>query len=212
MEKKICKKCKEEKELTNEFFSKSKKYWQHTCRECLKEQCRLYKLNNKEKISEINKKIYYENLEANQKRSRVYQKENCHKRNYKKEYLRKKERRIKDSLYDFKIRLRRRTYKAFRSSYWQKKDSFKHLLGCEYKMAFNHIESQFKDGMSWDNRSKWHIDHIIPLASANTEEELMKLCHYTNLQPLWAKDNLKKGSTYNEKAMDIQNNLKIIAK
>jgi hypothetical protein len=55
-----------------------------------------------------------------------------------------------------------------------------------------HLESKFVDGMSWDNRSRWHIDHIMPLASAKTEEELVALCHYTNLQPLWAAENLRK--------------------
>ena len=48
--------------------------------------------------------------------------------------------------------------------------------------------------MSWENQGKWHIDHITPLSSAKTEEEVYRLCHYTNLQPLWAEDNLKKGS------------------
>lgn len=50
--------------------------------------------------------------------------------------------------------------------------------------------------MNWDNRGLygWHIDHIIPLSSAKTEEEVYKLCHYTNLQPLWAKENLSKGN------------------
>jgi hypothetical protein len=48
--------------------------------------------------------------------------------------------------------------------------------------------------MSWDNYGEWHIDHIIPLASADTEEEVLKLYHYTNLQPLWAIDNIRKGS------------------
>jgi len=47
--------------------------------------------------------------------------------------------------------------------------------------------------MSWDNYGEWHIDHIIPLCSATTVEELEKLCHYTNLQPLWAEENLFKG-------------------
>ena len=47
--------------------------------------------------------------------------------------------------------------------------------------------------MKWDNHGKWHIDHIIPLSSAETEEEVYNLCHYTNLQPLWGEDNLKKG-------------------
>jgi len=68
------------------------------------------------------------------------------------------------------------------------------ILGADYATAAAHLESQFKDGMSWANRSEWHIDHIIPLASAKNEEELLKLCHYTNLQPLWAMDNLKKGA------------------
>jgi hypothetical protein len=48
--------------------------------------------------------------------------------------------------------------------------------------------------MNWSNRNLWHIDHIIPLASAKTEEEMIKLCHYTNLQPLWAIENMSKGS------------------
>lgn len=67
------------------------------------------------------------------------------------------------------------------------------MLGCDYQTAFKHIESRFKQGMSWDNFGEWHIDHIIPLASAKTEIELIELCHYTNLQPLWAEENRSKG-------------------
>lgn len=59
----------------------------------------------------------------------------------------------------------------------------------------NYLENKFIDGMTWDNKGfyGWHIDHIIPLSSAKTEEEIYKLCHYSNLQPLWAEDNMKKG-------------------
>ena len=67
------------------------------------------------------------------------------------------------------------------------------LLGCSYEEVREHLSKQFTEGMSWDNYGEWHIDHIIPLASATTEEEVLKLYHYTNLQPLWAKDNLSKG-------------------
>jgi len=54
-----------------------------------------------------------------------------------------------------------------------------------------HLEKQFKEGMSWDNHGKWHIDHIKPLSSF-TQDTIMQANHYTNLQPLWAEDNLSK--------------------
>jgi hypothetical protein len=54
------------------------------------------------------------------------------------------------------------------------------------------MELQFWPGMTWSNYGKWHVDHIIPLCTANSKEALEKLCHYTNLQPLWAVDNLRK--------------------
>lgn len=88
----------------------------------------------------------------------------------------------------------RRLHHALSRNTYTKKSRTCEILGCAYADLVNHLESQFKDGMSWENRGKWHIDHKIPLASAKTEEELLKLCHYTNLQPLWAFDNLSKGS------------------
>ena len=70
------------------------------------------------------------------------------------------------------------------------------MLGCSWEELKTHIENQFTEGMSWDRLSEIHIDHIIPLASATTEEDLIKLAHYTNLQPLWAKDNISKGCRF----------------
>ena len=69
------------------------------------------------------------------------------------------------------------------------------LVGCSPQKLKERIETQFKEGMSWENYGlhTWHIDHIIPLSSANTEEEVYKLCKYTNLQPLWCEENYKKG-------------------
>lgn len=73
-------------------------------------------------------------------------------------------------------------------------------LGCSINELKVYLEEQFKPGMSWNNYNKetWHIDHIIPLCRFNlsNREEFLKACHYTNLQPLWAKDNLTKGKKY----------------
>lgn len=71
-------------------------------------------------------------------------------------------------------------------------------LGCDRETFKTHIESQFKPGMTWENHGVygWHIDHIYPLSIAIKEgiDSFKKACHYTNLQPLWAIDNLKKGN------------------
>ena len=69
----------------------------------------------------------------------------------------------------------------------------KEIVGLD-KMEFkSYIQGKFKEGMSWENYGKWHLDHIKPLASAKNNEEVFLLNHYTNLQPLWAEENIKKG-------------------
>ena len=73
-------------------------------------------------------------------------------------------------------------------------------LGCSIRELKAYLESKFQAGMSWDNWSPtgWHIDHIIPLSSGNLEDRefLLKVCRYTNLQPLWAEDNCRKGNRH----------------
>ena len=91
-------------------------------------------------------------------------------------------------------RLRNRLYSALKETEWKKHTHFYEYIGCTLDELKLHIESQFTEGMTWDKYGEFHIDHIIPLSSAQTEEELYKLCHYTNLQPLWATDNIKKGN------------------
>lgn len=81
------------------------------------------------------------------------------------------------------------------------------LLGGSFVFVRKHLERQFKKGMSWHNygrgENKWHVDHKIPLASAKTKEDLIKLFHYTNLQPLWQHENLAK----HDKILPIQTSL-----
>lgn len=73
-------------------------------------------------------------------------------------------------------------------------------LGCDIETFKIHIEKQFKDGMSWENHGEWHIDHIIPIKYKEDDEpileEVIKRLHYTNTQPLWAKENISKGNKY----------------
>ena len=90
--------------------------------------------------------------------------------------------------------MRSRLRNLYNKKNWLKTNKTLDLVGCSVEFLREHLERQFKDGMSWDNCGSWHIDHIIPLSSANNSEEMNKLCHYSNLQPLWAYDNLRKGN------------------
>lgn len=78
---------------------------------------------------------------------------------------------------------------------YKKESNTFEIIGCGPVELKKYIESMFIKGMSWENygRFGWHIDHKIPLDSGKTKEEIYKLCHYTNLQPMWWKDNLEKG-------------------
>jgi len=95
-------------------------------------------------------------------------------------------------IYSMKIRVRRRLLHAFKAAGLRKNTRTEKMLGCTFKQFTNHIEKQFADGMSWDNRGEWHLDHIVPLSCATTIEGLEKLSHYKNIRPLWATDNRAK--------------------
>lgn len=87
---------------------------------------------------------------------------------------------------------------AFRKDGYSKRSRTQQILGCDYAFFKAYIEQRFLPGMGWHNRSEWHLDHIIPVSSAKTEKQLLKLNHYTNFRPLWAKDNMAKGDKMNE--------------
>lgn len=116
------------------------------------------------------------------------------RRQYGRVYQRK--RRAKDPIYKLKGNLRGVVRRSITRAGYSKNTQTHELIGCSYEALKLHLESKFTKGMTWDNVGDWHVDHILPLAAATNEDELIKLCHYTNLQPLWATVNLRKGDKY----------------
>ena len=202
---KICSKCKQEKNVCE--FGYSKSYddgFLHCCKKCNNERSKQYREKNPEKSKESSKNYRIKNVEERRKKSVQYYINNKDKilksskllrESYKpKRSIRRKERRKTDAIYALVNDVRYRIWFYLKSNNITKKNKTFDIVGCSPEFLKEHLETQFIDGMSWDNRSEWHIDHIIPLSSAKTEEELYKLCHYSNLQPLWAGDNLSKGT------------------
>lgn len=140
----------------------------------------------REKIN-TNRKIYRENnLEKERARERNYKKENNDK-----VQAYKRNRYNTNTNYRIGQTLRSRLQKIIKN----KSKSTAELLGCDMDFFLSYLEEKFIDDMSWENYGQWHIDHIRPCASFNLNdpEQQKECCHYTNLQPLWAKDNLSKG-------------------
>lgn len=204
---KKCYYCKEEKELTD--FTKSKKYkdgYHYNCKKCKNAQSRLeyeknkltkkeYYLDNKEKILIERKEHYINNKEKKIKYQKFYYKEHKTKINH-----RNKIRRKSDIIYHSITNVRNTIKKAIKRGGYTKSSKAFEILGCTYSNFIIYIESQFESWMSWENNGiytgkyneTWQYDHIIPISSAKTEEEILKLSHYTNFQPLCSRKNLEK--------------------
>ncbi len=163
-----------------------------------KVKTREYELKNAEKIAERKARYYLMNKERILARSKHYYENNTAKvlertKNYKNQRMKI------DPKYKLAGQLRTRLYKVLQSKKWLKNNTFSEYIGCSLNDLKNHLEKQFQSGMTWDNHGEWHIDHIVPLASAESQDEIYKLCHYTNLQPLWASENRTKQDKLNYK-------------
>ena len=105
------------------------------------------------------------------------------------------ERRRSDELFRLKGRFRSLLRSSLRRRGYSKRSKTQEVLGCDWETFRSHIERQFQPGMTWEKMGpEIHIDHIIPLASATSYEDLVRLNHFTNLRPLWAVDNMRKGA------------------
>lgn len=110
-----------------------------------------------------------------------------------KDYIKK--RRDEDPLFRLKMNITSKTGQAIKSKSWHSNGYNERLFGADRDTVINHLERKFKSGMTWENRALWHIDHIVPLSSANNEEQLYSLARYTNLSPEWKNDNLRKSAS-----------------
>lgn len=187
-------------------FNKNKRQkdgFQTMCKVCQKE----YNQQNKETLKQYYQDWFSKTKLVRYQYNKEHRKNNIEKyKEYNKKYRSKstyKEKRRKyetqlrqeSLIFRVKCNLRKRIGSFLTNKKYTKNKSTEKLLGCSYTEFIVYLEGKFKSGMNWENYGMygWHIDHIIPLASAKNQEELEKLCHYTNLQPLWAAENLSKG-------------------
>jgi hypothetical protein len=154
---------------------------------------RIWRGNNLEKSRKSSLKWKEENKERVLKKVKQWRLNNIEKR---REYVRKhtNKRLLSDHFFKLKLSISNLIRMSIKRGGFSKKTKTYNILGCSYDDFKKHIEFQFKDGMSWGNHGKWHYDHIIPISSAKSEEDIIKLNHYTNFQPLWAAENIKKSN------------------
>lgn len=220
----ICTVCKIDKKLEHFFERKnSKKGYYSQCKECQYFNKKQYNIKNKDKISKQKSEYYLKNKKHIDQRIKKYS--SLNKKNlqeYRKKYQiknkekiaeynkkwtqenkekinnRLKERRIIDLNYKISSNLRSRIRNAIKIG--NKKNTTKNLIGCSIEELKKHLESNFRDGMTWENYGQyWHIDHIRPCASYDLTiyENQIECFNYKNLQPLLKEENLRKNNKWN---------------
>lgn len=152
-----------------------------------------YNYLNKERISEL-RKIRYQKDIAHQRKMNQVRNRKYYAKHKKRRFQYHYDRIANDDLYRFKVRLRSRLYKFLRLKGFQKQCTFNEYVGCTPKELRERIEKKFEKGMTWANYGRWHIDHIKPISLAKTEKGAYKLMHFSNLQPMWWIDNIRKGN------------------
>ena len=157
----------------------------------------IWRAENPEKVKKTNAKWRAENPEAeNPEKQKEYNAkwyaENTERA---KEHTKRSQRKQRKKPEN---KLRSTVSRAFKRMGQNKPTNTLKLLGCTWEEAKAHFESLFLEGMTWENHGEWHIDHIRPVASFKgaSEEELKQMNHISNLQPLWATDNLSKSDKW----------------
>jgi hypothetical protein len=215
MNTKVCSCCK--KPLTTDNFRKNrtkKDGLSNQCKECLSEAQKKYLQSrpnywkdwykmritkdpsfNKRRYKNLNTDNHREKTKLRRDKFRKlnpnYEKKGTPQ--YEKVLSRRKKRYQQDELFRLKVNIRNTILRGLQNP---KSSRTEEILGCSIQSFKDFIESKFKDGMNWNNQGKngWELDHIIPLDSAETDDQVLKLNHYTNFQPLWGEQNRKKSN------------------
>lgn len=160
-----------------ELCNKRQVEWNRKNKDKVYANQRTWKKNNPERVRAMRKR-QWQNLDK--------KKHNAKRRRY------LKSRKAVDPLFKLVTNIRSMISTALAKKGYAKRSKTERILGCSFPKFKAHLEALFKEGMSWTNYGTWHIDHFIPLASASTEQEIVRLNHYTNLRPLWGEENLSK--------------------
>lgn len=213
---KICRSCKTSKSIDNYYPAPTcKDGFRGTCKSCHIKKNTHYAVQNRNKRLEYNK-TYEKNNKDNirKKKSEYYVKNQDRLRTYmieNKEYFNRKQvQRIKllratCPTFKFLSNIRSNIYHSLRKGGYTKKSKTYQLLGADFATVKEHlVNSAVVNYGFYDPERVYHIDHIIPCASATTEKELLKLQHYTNLQYLYPKDNIVKADKLNFNLKEIQ--------
>jgi hypothetical protein len=208
---KVCKRCMVEKPKNSFCKNVTKKDGlSNWCSTCKSESDKAYREKNIEYSRKKSRDYYAKNSEAIKIKVREYASKNQEAIKIKRlEYYQKNklkwstyqiERAAVDPVYKMKVSIRKLLVKVMSGSKTQRCEE---ILGCSYSELHNHIESQFEPWMTWENKGKysgtlnygWDVDHIIPLCTAKTVEDIIRLNHYTNLRPLCShvNRNIKRG-------------------
>jgi hypothetical protein len=214
---KICNKCQVEKEFS-EFYKKSNRVdgisgYSHICKKCSrktsreynksenviiykKDYSKKYREKNRNELNEYSKEWRIKNKDRMKDQRSLHYKENK-ERIIKTNYDYCVNRLKSDPLYKLTRGIRALILISFKNQFTTKSKKTIEILGCSFEEFKIYLESKFDDKMNWENQGTyWHMDHITPISSAKTEEDVYRLNHYTNFQPLHWLENLKKSNKY----------------
>jgi hypothetical protein len=165
---------KESKKKYNGRYKDRVKEWYNKNKELSIQRAKEWKVNNPDRSKELNKK-------SDKKRRIVISKY-------------RRERYHSDNLFRMRDNISSLIGNSFRKKGYSKNTKTHEILGIDYEGFMSYIESKFTQGMTWENKGEWEVDHNIPLSYGKTEEDIIRLNHHSNLQPLWKEDNRKKSN------------------